>query len=115
MLEKYIKEIRRLENFIDGLLVTDKFGYIEYYLTFRPDLSCMTEDEVIGKHILEVYPNDEANSSIMQVLKKGKPIYNKYEEVRTYKGDLRRIVVNVLPIISKGKVIGAVDVSRYIC
>lgn len=114
MLEKYIKQILNIENFIDGLLVTDKFGYIEYYLTFRPDLSCLSADEVTGKHILDVYPNDEANSSIMQVLKKGKPIYNKYEEVRTFKGDIRRLVVNVLPIISKNKVIGAVDVSRYI-
>lgn len=115
MLREYVEQILSLYNYVDGLVVTDKKGYIEYYLSYRPDLSQLKDREIRGKHILEVYPElKEENSSIMKVLKTGVPIYNEYQHLKTYKNELIYVVNTTMPIILDGKIAGAIDVSRYV-
>ena len=93
MLRKYVEQILSLYNYIDGLMITDEKGKIEYYMTYRPDLVSLREKDVIGKYLLDIYPNlTEDTSSIMRVLKTGKPIFNEEQELRSYKGEILHVV-----------------------
>ncbi|WP_130863468.1 sigma-54 interaction domain-containing protein [Bacilliculturomica massiliensis] len=115
MLRRYVEQILSLYNYVDGLLVTDKDGYIEYYLTYRPEISTLKEKDILGKHVLDVYPDlDEESSSIMRVLRNGKPIFNEYQLLRTYKGQTLHVINTTMPIKVDDEIIGAIDVSRYI-
>ena len=116
MIRRYAEQLLNVYNFIDGLIVTNAKGMVEYYTTFRPDVNSLVESDVLGKHILEVYPDlKEEDSSIMEVLKTGEPIFNQYQKTNTYKGDILFAVNTTLPIKdSKDNIIGAIDVSRYI-
>ena len=94
------------------MMVTDKYGYIEYYLTYRPELNNLKEREVLGKHITDIYPGlDNNTSSIMRVLKTGIPITNEYQMLSTFKGQSIKAVNTTLPIKDNDEIIGAVDVS----
>ena len=37
MIKRCVEQILNLYNFIDGIMVADEEGNIEYYQTFRPD------------------------------------------------------------------------------
>ena len=114
MLRKYVEQILSLYNYIDGLMITDEKGKIEYYMTYRPDLVSLREKDLIGKNLLEIYPDlTEETSSIMRVLKTGKPIFNEEQELRSYKGEILHVVNTTMPIMEEGRIIGAIDVSRY--
>ena len=39
MIRRCVEQILNLYNFIDGIMVADEEGNIEYYQTFRPDLN----------------------------------------------------------------------------
>ncbi len=39
MLRRYVEQILSIYNYLDGIMVTDKYGYVEYYVTFRPDVN----------------------------------------------------------------------------
>ena len=115
MLRRYVEQILSIYNYLDGIMVTDKYGYVEYYVTFRPDVNNLKEKDILRKHITEVYPTlNEETSSILQVLKTGKPISNEFQTLITYKGQSIRAINTTMPIKDHDEIIGAVDVSRYI-
>lgn len=115
MIRRYIEQILNLYNYIDGLMVTNSEGIVEYYTTYRPDINNLREEEVRGKHVCEIYPDlNEETSSIMRVLKTGQPIYNEKQNLKTYKGQNICAVNTTLPIKYRDKIIGAVDISRYV-
>lgn len=115
MLRRYVEQILSIYNYLDGIMVTDKYGYVEYYVTFRPDVNNLKEKDILRKHITEVYPTlNEETSSILRVLKSGKPISNEFQTLITYKGQSIRAINTTMPIKDHDEIIGAVDVSRYI-
>lgn len=114
MLRRYVEQILSIYNYLDGIMVTDKYGYVEYYVTFRPDVNNLKEKDILRKHITEVYPTlNEETSSILRVLKTGKPISNEFQTLITYKGQSIRAINTTMPIKDHDEIIGAVDVSRY--
>ena len=77
MLSNYIEQLFKLDNYYDGLIVTDNKGYIEFFMTYRPDISGAKQEDLVGKHVLDIYPGlTEETSTIMRVLRSGEPIYN---------------------------------------
>ncbi len=115
MLRRYVEQILNLYNYIDGIIVVNEKGIIEYYQTYRPDVNNLKEKDVMGKHILEVYPNlTEETSSLLNVLRTGKPITNAFQTLSTFNGQSIRAVNNTMPIMDGDKIVGAVDYSRYI-
>lgn len=115
MLRRYVEQILNLYNYIDGLVITDQNGNIEYYQTFRPDINNMKEKDLLGKHILEIYPDlTEETSSILRVLRTGKPIFNEQQDLINRNGQCIKAVNTTLPIKEGDTIIGAVDVSRYL-
>ena len=115
MLKRYVEQILNIYNLIDGLMITDKYGYIEYYLTYRPDLIDFRESEIIGKHLFDVYPGlNEKNSSIMRVIQTGKPIFNEEQVLHSFKGQTLHVVNTTMPLVENDAIVGAIDLSRYI-
>lgn len=115
MIRRCVEQILNIYNFIDGIMVTDEKGYIEYYQTFRPDLNDLKGKKIIGKKLFDVYPTlNKKNSTIFKVLETGEPIFNQFQEIPTYTGKVIRSLNTTLPLTEGGKIIGAVDVSRYI-
>ena len=116
MLSNYIEQLFKLDNYYDGLIVTDNKGYIEFFMTYRPDISGAKQEDLVGKHVLDIYPGlTEETSTIMRVLRSGEPIYNEYQTLITCREEVFQSVNTTMPICAggTGEIIGAIDVSRY--
>ena len=75
----------------------------------------MTEEDVVGKHISEIYPDlNLEKSSIMEALTKGVPTANMLQTWTTVKGQTVKSINTTVPIFEEGQVIGAAEVSRYV-
>ena len=64
MLENYLDIITNMENFVDGILVTDNNADIVYIHQFSPDLTTLSEKDSIGKNLFEIYPDMDPLSLI---------------------------------------------------
>ncbi len=49
MLKRYVEQLLNIYNYVDGLVVTNDKGIIEYYKSFRPEINNLHEEEVLGK------------------------------------------------------------------
>ena len=114
MFEKYIEQILKVFNYVDSALITDDKGIIQYYYTRKNDMNLLEKDQVVGKHILSVYDNiTYETSTVLQVLRTGKPVYNLRQELTTFKGGVVRAITSTLPIMDGNQVIGSIDISSY--
>ena len=113
-MEQYLDQIRdilRACEDTDGVFIVDKHGVIEYCRSplnfyFKPS-------EVVGRHILELYPElTEETSTIMQVLKTGRPSHRRQRLVNCL-GQNVILDSTTVPILVDGKVEGAVDSSQF--
>ena len=115
MIRRYVEQIMNLYNFIDGLVVVNAKGFIEYFITYRSDVNTLKESDVVGRHILDVYPTlTEDSDSLLRVLKTGEPILMNTSLFVPATG--RASMQSIRQCLSKmaKKIIGAVDVSRYV-
>ena len=103
MLSNYIEQLFKLDNYYDGLIVTDNKGYIEFFMTYRPDISGAKQEDLVGKHVLDIYPGlTEETSTIMRVLRSGEPIYNEYQTLITCREEVFQSVNTTMPIRAGG-------------
>lgn len=108
MFEKMISSIFAIKNFFDEISIVDKNGIIRYCEIFIPDMYSFTADEIVGKHLFEVFKtSNEQNSEVFQVLKTGKPIILFKEDLITYKGDKVKGYSSTYPIYKDDELIGA--------
>jgi arginine utilization regulatory protein len=114
MLAKYADQILNIFNYVDSALITDKDGIVRYYHLVRPDMNSMKPHEMLGKSIFDVYKNlTKENSIVWSVLKTGKPQLNVPQRFTTYNDETIDGIISALPLIEKGKIIGAVEVASY--
>lgn len=108
-----VERVLNMYNYFDGIIVTDDKGVILYYANMRTDVYLPECKEIVGLHILELHPElTEQTSSIMRVLKTGKPIYDQMEHFVTSKGQCVTSQYSTLPLIQDGKIVGALDLAR---
>lgn len=104
-----------LDNIEEGIHIVDSSGKIVYYNRFAAQLDNVNPEEALGRHILEIYPSlTKDTSTILNVIKTGKPILNNQQSFKNYKGVEITTINSTIPIISGKKVIGALEVSRDI-
>lgn len=106
-------------NYIDGITVIDKHGKIVYSVRYNPrfdnDVFENEYNSIINRHLLEVYTDlDPDESTMLNCIKYGKPIYMKEQRIRDYKGTIINNENLTLPIIRSGKILGAIELSRDI-
>lgn len=114
-LKENANEILNLYNYFNGAVIFDKNAVAVYYYNNRHDINNLSEEEVIGKRLCEIYPElDLSESTVMEALEKGIPTANCLQTVVTYKGDKVREINTTIPIFDGDEIIGAAEISRYI-
>ncbi|HCD41177.1 MAG TPA: sigma-54-dependent Fis family transcriptional regulator [Firmicutes bacterium] len=104
-----------LDSIDEGIQVVDRNGVTVFYNRVAANLDNLKPEEVLGKHVLEVFPSlCRETSTLLQVLKTGQPVLNREQTFMNYKGDTITTINSTLPIVVDNKVIGAVEVSRDI-
>ncbi len=104
-----------LDSIDEGIHVVDRNGVTVLYNKVAAQLDNLKEEEVVGKHILDVFPSlSRETSTLLQVLRTGQPICNREQTFTTYKGDEITTLNSTLPVKVDGKLVGAVEVSRNI-
>lgn len=115
MLYRYIEKMSKLYDKIDGIVIVDKNGFVVHYQNNNPDLNHLTQENVVNKHVLDIWTNlTEGTSTILNVLKTKKPVLNVMQSNKTFLGDEIHSINSAMPITDQdGQLIGAVDVSIY--
>ncbi|MGE5573277.1 MAG: sigma-54 interaction domain-containing protein [Bacteroidota bacterium] len=104
-----------LDSVDEGIHVVDRNGVTVLYNKVAAQLDNLREEEVVGKHILDVFPSlSRETSTLLQVLHTGQPICHREQTFTTYKGDEITTLNSTLPVRVDGRLVGAVEVSRNI-
>lgn len=104
-------ELLNSHNYFDTAIIFDKNAVAIYYDGSGPD-GLFSKEEIIGKHIKEIYPElDTEKSVIIKAINEGIPTYNIQEKIRVIGGKEVSHVITVLPIVEDGEITGAVEVS----
>ena len=89
MLERFldqIGEVLRLCEDTDGILVVNREGIIEYHRI--PLNSYWCSQDTVGRHILELYPElDGESSTILTALRTGRASYNVLQDINNHRGE----------------------------
>lgn len=102
-----------LEAIDEAIHVVDDQGVTIFYNHNAAKFDCLDKKEVVGKFILDVYPSlTEKTSTLMHVLRTGKPIYHSLQTYLNKNGEKIETVNTTLPIIEGSKLIGAVEVAK---
>lgn len=114
-IRKNAQEILNLYNYFNGAVILDKDGVVVYYYNNRRDINDLTEEEVIGRSIGEIFPGiGIEESSIMNALKNGIPTANSFQVWKNFKGQTVKAINTTLPIFDEDEIIGVAEVSRYV-
>lgn len=112
MIAKWFNYMSRLHDGVDAILITNRDGTVEYSAMFSEREKRLMDEGIIGKNILEVYPQlTKETSSHFRVMRTGKPILNEKQILTDFRG-VRRILVNsTFPLEYEGKIIGTMETS----
>ncbi len=115
MINKALNNALNLYDEIDWIIIVNKEGIIEYSTLYDTKQEEFKNENTTGMHILEVYPQlKEENSSILRVLKNGKPIFYEQQTLYDFRDTLHHIINSTVPIIDGNNIIGAIEVSKFI-
>ncbi|QSX05255.1 sigma 54-interacting transcriptional regulator [Sedimentibacter sp. zth1] len=107
--------IKAVEQIDDGIHIIDSSGKIIYYNKAAKELDGIDVNKAMGRHILEVYPSlDFETSTLLQVMKTCKPLFKVEQNFVNYKGNKISTVNTSLPITYNNRIIGAVEISKNI-
>lgn len=116
-LEKFLEKehlfLEILETIDEGIHAVDENGYTIFYNHVAAKHDGLARDEVLGKHLLEVFPSlTEETSTLLKVIRTKKPIYHMPQQYVNLKGEKIETVNTTLPIIIGHHLIGAVEVAK---
>lgn len=106
-------------KYVDGIMIVDDKGKIMYSVRYNPRFDNeYNENEfqkLIDRNFLEVYPTVKYNdSTIVNCLRTGVPTYSEDQLFYDYRGRPINTKNLTIPIIKRGKVLGAVELSEDI-
>lgn len=90
-------------------------GITIYYNKAASEMDGLKQCDVVGKHVLQVYPSlTQESSSLLMVLSSGKPILNQQQTIVSRTGKMVTILYSTYPLYRNGVLIGAFDMCRDI-
>lgn len=99
-----------LENADVGINIVDSKGYFIYYNDAMGEIEGLNKREVLGKLVTDVYPSiDRKNSTLINCLKTGKPIYRTMQTYLNSKGEEIFCIITNIPVIEDGEIKGVVE------
>jgi len=96
-----------LTSIYNGIVAIDAEGMINYFNKTAERIFSIPAHEAMNRYILHVLPN--TGGKLLECLKTGKPFYGE-----KLKGEKVTLVSNINPVVSDGKVAGAVSVFQDI-
>lgn len=109
--------IQAMQNILhtieEGVHIVDSDGRSLFYNEAMEHIEGLVADEVLGKHLLEVFPNwDPSNSTLLTALDTGRTIDQQKQSYLNLKGKRISTVNTTFPIFHSGKIIGAVEIAK---
>jgi len=104
-----------LKNIDIGINVVDGTGKTIIYNQAMADLEGLDVNEVMGKSILDIFPSlTPETSTLLTVIKTGKPIYNRYQTYLNNKGKQINTINSTIPIRIGSDKHGALEIAKNI-
>lgn len=104
-----------LMNIDIGINVVDDNGKTIIYNQSMGDMEGLDVNEVMGKSILDIFPSlTPETSTLLTVLKTGKPIYNRYQTYLNNKGKQINTINSTIPIVIAPGKRGALEMAKNI-
>jgi len=97
-----------LNSLPHGLTITDAAGTIVYYNDVQGEIDGLKREEVVGRHVSEVYVPSLDNSPTLAVLRTHQPIYDFFLMYETRKGKIINSTHTVLPLFQGGRLVGSI-------
>ncbi|WP_404457795.1 sigma-54 interaction domain-containing protein [Sutcliffiella horikoshii] len=102
-----------LDGIDEAIHAVDKDGFTIYYNKVAAGYDGMKVEEVVGKHLLHVFPSlTEETSTLLKVLETKKPIYHENQRYENKKGQLLETVNTTIPILNGDHLLGAVEIAK---
>lgn len=110
------ENILEILNYLDeGIHIVDKNGKIVYYNSSAQGLDGIDSEKAIGRNLLQIYPSlTEETSTLLTAIQTGAPILKKQQTFINYKGEKITTINSSIPIKSRGKILGAIEISNDI-
>jgi arginine utilization regulatory protein len=104
-----------LDGVEEAVHVVDPDGITVYYNRAASEMDGLRRQDVVGRHILQVYPSlTPESSSLLQVLSSRKPIVNQQQTIVATTGKMATILYSTYPLYRDGVLAGAFDMCRDI-
>jgi arginine utilization regulatory protein len=102
-----------LKSIDEGIHVVNTDGKTIFYNEVAAKHDGMNVKEVQGKHLIDAFPSlTEESSTLLKVIKTGKPIYNQTQEYVNIHGSKIDTINTTLPIFLGEEIIGAVEIAK---
>lgn len=102
-----------LHSIEEGVHIIDNEGRSLFYNDAMEHIEGLVAEEVLGKHLLEVFPNwDPSNSTLLTALKTGRTIDQQKQSYLNLKGKRISTVNTTFPIFQGNTIIGAVEIAK---
>lgn len=102
-----------LKSIDEGIHVVNIEGKTIFYNEVAARHDGMNVKEVLGKHLFDAFPSlSEESSTLLKVIKTGKPIYNQTQVYLNLHGKRIDTVNTTLPIYLGKEIIGAVEIAK---
>lgn len=99
----------------EGIHVVDTRGVTVFYNAAAAENDGLRPDEVIGRHVLEVFPSlTEQTSTLLKVLATRQPITDQQQTFTNFKGNRVTTVNSTYPVLIGGQLAGGLEVSKNI-
>lgn len=104
-----------LRSIDEGIHVIDHKGCTVYYNESMERIEGLKKENVLGRHVLEVFPNlTRETSTLMKALERGMEIDQDRQSYLNHKGQRITSINVTLPIKDREKVLGAIEIARNI-
>ncbi len=98
-------------NIDNGVFIVNKEGNVVFYNEPVNNLAGVTVKNAIGNNILEIFPKlTSQTSTLMRVLKTGKPIRDYIQKYYNYQLKQVTILTTTLPICENNEIVGAIEI-----
>lgn len=108
--------LRAILSVVDeGIHAVDVAGVTMFYNQAAARIDGLDEAEVVGRHLLEVFPSLNAEtSSLLRVVRTGRPVLDQQQTFTNFKGRRITTINSTIPIVVEGELVGALEVSKDI-
>ena len=82
-----LEKISNMHEKLDSVIITNKYGVIEYSAIFDQSNKSVTNEGYTGRNILEVYPElTEETSSHFRAIRTGRPVIDEIQSLNDFHG-----------------------------